>query len=115
MKTTPSAEAHNNPTDAEILSQIRPLLELTRQRDQFSNVVESLRFSEDTTEIALRDEAGEKLAALDEKICECSVTVFDQIGLWHAAGMISAALDYTAAFGEIDAPPRAMADVQAGS
>ncbi|GAA1777790.1 hypothetical protein [Leucobacter iarius] len=99
---TPGAE----PSDAEIAAQIRPILELTAERERLAVIVERLRTASDPEERAERDRAGNAMADLDREICERSIIALDRIGLWHAAGMASAALDQTIASGEMDPPPR---------
>ncbi|MFF2555993.1 hypothetical protein ACFVUS_33630 [Nocardia sp. NPDC058058] len=79
-------------SDRQILAALRPLYEPTRERARMAEIVERLRDATDADEIAERDRCGNRMAELDRDICVQSVEALDRIGLWHAAGMIEAAL-----------------------
>lgn len=79
-------------TDDQIVAALRPLYEPTRERARMAEVVERLRYATDAGELAERDRCGNRLAELDREICVRSADALERIGLWHAAGMIEAAL-----------------------
>lgn len=80
-------------TDAEIGAALRPIYEPTRERARMAEIAERLRHTTDPDELAERNRAGARLAVLDRQICLMSRDALDRIGLWHAAGMIDAALE----------------------
>lgn len=81
------------PTDTEIGAALRPLFGLTRERARMAEIAERLRYATDPDKLGERDRAGNRMAVLDRQICVMSRDALDRIGLWHAAGMIDAALE----------------------
>ncbi|MER7761593.1 hypothetical protein [Streptomyces sp. NPDC097619] len=79
-------------SDEEILAALRPLYPLTEERERMAAVAERLREATAPADLAERDRSGTRMAELDELICRRSAEALDAIGLWHAAGMIDAAL-----------------------
>jgi hypothetical protein len=79
-------------TDSEIVSALRPILTKTKERAAMAEVAERLRWATDPAERSERDRCGNRMAELDLEISQMSVTALDQIGLWHAAGLIEQTL-----------------------
>lgn len=86
----------NEVTDGEIVAALRPILAKTKERAAMAEIAERLRWATDPLELAERNRSGDRMAELDHEICQMSVTALDQIGLWHAAGMIEQALSQSA-------------------
>lgn len=76
-------------TDEEVLTLLRPLQEMERERATMAETVGRLRLARDPEELAERNRCGERMAELDRKILQLSGPVLDRIGLWNAAVCVS--------------------------
>lgn len=74
-------------TNEEIGARLRPLIDLTDERNRLGEIAERLRYATDPVELAERNASGARMAELDDEIARSSVKVLDELGLIHAASL----------------------------
>ncbi|MFG3341290.1 hypothetical protein [Glycomyces sp. NPDC048151] len=79
-------------TDGEIAAGFRAVQELVQEWDRLGEVLVQLEDATDPEAVAERDAAEERFAALTEALCRSTAKALKEIGLWHGAAMIDAAL-----------------------